>query len=124
MSKILIIEDDPDTARVVAKRLEQEGLSVIVALDAYEGTKMAHSQKPDLIILDLMLPAGGGLFVLGNIRMSAETRSLPIIVLTGVKAEDTKEKAQKLGVEAYLEKPYEPAVLVSTVKNILEGKVS
>jgi len=120
MSKILIIEDEPDITKVVRKRLMEEGFEVIAAQDGYQGVKSAHKEKPDLIILDLMLPAGDGLSVLKNIRMSAHTRYIPVVVLTGIKDEEYKQKVMGEGVEAYLEKPYEPDVLTTTIKNILK----
>jgi len=120
MSKILIIEDEPDTAKVVTKRLTQSGFEVAVAVDAYEGVKLAHKEKPDLIILDLMLPAGGGLSVLKNIKMAADIRSTPVVVLTGIKNEEYKQQILDEGVESYLEKPYEPDVLISTIQDILK----
>jgi len=119
MSKILIIEDEPDTARVVTKRLTQSGFEVVVAVDAYEGVKFAHKEKPDLIILDLMLPAGGGFSVLKSIKMTAEIRYTPVVVLTGIKNEEYKQQILDEGVQAYLEKPYDPDVLISTIRNIL-----
>jgi DNA-binding response OmpR family regulator len=124
MSKILIIEDEPDTAKVVTKRLIQGGFEVVAAADAYEGVKLAHKEKPDLIILDLMLPAGGGLYVLENIKMAAEIRSTPVVVLTGIKNEDYKQQILDQGIEAYLEKPYEPDVLISTIQDILKKQKS
>ncbi len=120
MSKIMIIEDEPDTVKVVTKRLTQAGFEVVVAADAYEGVRFAHKEKPDLIILDLMLPAGGGLSVLKNIKMAAEIRYTPVVVLTGAKNEDYKRQILDEGVEAYLEKPYEPDVLLSTIQDILK----
>ena len=120
MSKILIIEDEPDTARVVTKRLTQSGFEVVVAVDAYEGVKFAHKEKPDLIILDLMLPAGGGFSVLKSIKMTAEIRYTPVVVLTGIKNEEYKQQILDEGVQAYLEKPYDPDELISTIQNILK----
>lgn len=120
MSKIMIIEDEPDTVKVVTKRLTQAGFEVVVAADAYEGVRFAHKEKPDLIILDLLLPAGGGLSVLKNIKMAAEIRYTPVVVLTGAKNEDYKRQILDEGVEAYLEKPYEPDVLLSTIQDILK----
>ena len=124
MSKILIIENEPDTAKVVTKRLTQSGFEVVVAVDAYEGVKFAHKEKPDLIILELMLPAGGGLYVLKNIKMTAEIRYTPVIVLTGIKNEDYKQQILNQGIEAYLEKPYEPDVLISAIQDILKKQKS
>lgn len=119
MSKILIIDDEPDTAKVIVKRLTQHGFNCVVATDAYQGVKFAHEEKPDLIILDVMLPAGGGLSVLKNIRLSAKTRHIPVVALTGVKDESRKQQILDEGVDAYLEKPYEPDILISTIQNIL-----
>ena len=120
MSKILIIEDEPDLTKVLRKRLLGQGFEVIAAADGYQGVEFAHKEKPDLIILDLMLPAGDGLSVLKNIKMSARTRYIPVVVLTGMKDEEYKQKVTDEGVEAYLEKPYEPDVLITTIKNVLK----
>lgn len=120
MSKILIIEDEPDIAKIVFKRLTQSGFEAVVAVDAYEGVALAHKEKPDLIILDLMLPAGGGLSVLKSIRIAGAIRYTPVVVLTGIKNEDYKQQVLNQGIEAYLEKPYDPDVLISTIQNILK----
>jgi len=61
MSKILIIDDDPDIVKLLRFKLSQEGYKVIAAVDAYNGIQSARREKPDLIILDIMLPAGGGI---------------------------------------------------------------
>ncbi len=120
MPKIIIVEDELDTVKVLAKRLSSKGFEVVTAADAYQGITLALKEKPDLIILDLMLPAGGGLSVLKNIRMSGRTRIIPVVVLTGIKNEDYKRQVLNEGVEAYLEKPYDPDVLISTIQNILK----
>ncbi len=120
MAEILIIEDESDIAKVLFKRLSQNGFKVIVASDGYRGTAMAIKNKPDLIILDLMLPSGDGLFVLKNLRNSDYTKFIPIVVLTGQKDEDYKKKVLEEGVDAYMEKPYAPNELINTIKYILE----
>ena len=120
MHKILIVEDEPDTSRVVAKRLEKAGFEVVVAVDAYQGISLAHKEGPDLIILDLMLPAGGGLAVLKNLEMSSKVTRIPVVVLTGIKDEEYKDAMLKRGIEAYLEKPYDADELIATIRNILQ----
>jgi DNA-binding response OmpR family regulator len=124
MKKILIVEDELDLAKVVRKRIAEEGYEVIVANDTYQAIKYAHEHKPDLIILDLMLPGGGGMFFLQNLRMTASLGHLPVVVLTGMKNDTYKTQILREGVEAYLEKPYEPAELIGTIRRILEGKSS
>ena len=83
MHKILIIEDDIDLSTVLQMNLESKGFEVSVAHDAIQGTALTHSIKPDLIILDINLPAGGGLTILKNIKMSVNTKMVPVIVLSG-----------------------------------------
>jgi DNA-binding response OmpR family regulator len=119
MRKILVIEDEIDVQKVVAKRLSQHGFEVFVADDGCHGIELAHREGPDLIILDFMLPAGNGLVVLKNLRSSSHTRYIPVVVLTGMKNEEYKQKMLDEGVDAYLEKPYEPDELIGTIEGIL-----
>ena len=121
MHKILIIEDEIDISKVLNKRLTDAGFKTSVSADAYQGVEMAHQEHPDLIILDLMLPAGGGLSVLKRIRVSTHTKFIPIVVLTGMKDEKYKKEVLDEGVEAYMEKPYEINELLETIKKILHS---
>jgi len=120
MSRILVIEDEIDVQKVVARRLSQHGFEVIVADDGCRGIELAHKEEPDLIVLDFMLPAGNGLVVLKNLRSSTHTRYIPVVVLTGMKNEEYKQKIIEEGVNAYLEKPYEPDELIGAIKYILD----
>ena len=100
-------------------RLESSGFEVVTALDGYHGIKMAHQEKPDLIILDLMLPAGDGLSVLEKLKLAEPTRKIPVVVLTGMINEEYKAKVLEQGIEAYLQKPYDPDNLISIINNVL-----
>jgi DNA-binding response OmpR family regulator len=120
--KILIVEDEADAARVLVKRLETNGFNVVVAVDAYQGTAFINNENPDLIILDLMLPAGGGLSVLKNIKARPKVAYTPIIILTGMKDDNIKKEVIDSGVDAYLEKPYDADILISTINKILSRK--
>jgi DNA-binding response OmpR family regulator len=119
MSKILIIEDELDVQKVVTKRLLQHGFEVVAADDGCRGVELAHTSKPDLIILDFMLPAGNGLMVLKNLRSSSHTRYIPVVILTSMKDEKYKQMILGEGVNAYLEKPYEPDELIKTIEDVL-----
>lgn len=121
MSKILVIEDDADLSKVIVQRLSRYGFEAIAAREGCQGIELAHREKPDLILLDLVLPTGDGLFVLKNLRMASETAYIPVIVLTGQEDETYREKVMEAGVDAYLEKPYNPDMLVSTIQSLLEG---
>jgi OmpR family response regulator RpaB len=122
MSKIMIIEDDLDTVKVLHKRLTLKGFEVIVAQDAYQGIALIHKTQPDLIILDLMLPAGGGQAVLKSLRLSDQIGYIPVIVLTGITDPEYKKKVLSDGVDAYIEKPYDPDYLITTINNLLNKK--
>jgi len=121
MSIVLIVEDEQDVAIVLAKRLKDEGFEVIMAQDAYEGFSLALKDKPDLVLLDLMLPAGGGLGVLQNIRSSSKIMNMPVVVITGIKDAEYEQKVLKAGVEAYLEKPYDFEQLKGIIQKILKN---
>jgi len=119
MAKILIIEDEAITAKIIKKSLLEEKFQVVSAADGYQGVSLAHKEVPDLIILDLSLPAGDGLSVLKKIRLSVNTRDIPVIVLTGNKDKEYKQKVLDEGVEAYIEKPHETGELLDAIKKFL-----
>jgi len=115
-AKILIIEDDKDMATVLAMRLTKAGFEVKFAQDAAFGVKEAHKFKPQLIILDLGLPAGGGFAVLERLKLSTHTDQIPVFVLTGSGDDSNKEKALQMGAQQYIPKPYEFETLLSEIK--------
>ncbi len=120
MSKILIVEDVIDTQNVLRKRLSKEGFECVFADDGYQAVTMAHQVCPSLIILDLKLPGGNGLDVIKKLKLSVDTRYIPIIVLTGIKDDEYKRSVLNEGVKAYLEKPCDSYVFMSAIKHILE----
>ena len=121
MATILVVEDELDVQKVVAKRLSSHGFTVHCASDGYQAIEMAHKVNPDLIVLDLQLPAGDGLIVLRKIRMSAKIQRAHVVVLTGMTHEGYKKNVLKEGVDAYLQKPYDAQALIDTIDKILKG---
>ncbi len=119
MARILLIEDDRDMANVLSLRLKNEGFDITIAVDGYIGLKIAHQERPELIILDLMLPAGGGLATLKNLRISTHTQKIPVLVLTASMDEAQKQRVLDVGVSAYLQKPYDAQELISTIQGII-----
>lgn len=116
--KILVVEDEQDIAIVLSKRLLDAGYKVAAVPDATLAVKECHEFMPDLVILDLLLPGGGGLSVLKNIKLSTKTNLIPVLVLTGSKNEELKQTIQAIGVEAYFEKPYDAHELLKTVARL------
>jgi DNA-binding response OmpR family regulator len=114
--KILIIEDEINIAQVLRLYLEQAGYTVLTAGDGVAGLELHAREHPDLIILDLMLPALDGMEVCRRIRTWANT---PILMLTARQGEDDRIAGLDLGADDYLVKPFSPREVVSRVKAIL-----
>jgi DNA-binding response OmpR family regulator len=120
--KILIIEDEQELISSLATLLKSQGYLTAGAYDSLYGISLAHKGDVDLIILDLGLPAGGGLYVLENLKKSVQTNLIPVLVLTARQEKELEEKAYQMGVEAYLRKPFDPKELLDKIKEILEAK--
>ncbi len=121
--KILVIDDMPNIVTMVKARLEASGYDVIAALDGQQGLNFAYSEKPDLIILDIVMPAGGGYSVYTRLKMSPKTQSVPVIFLTAKDRPEDVARAYNLGAQYYVKKPYKPEMLLDTVKKVLESSV-
>ncbi|MCG2714594.1 MAG: response regulator [Candidatus Omnitrophica bacterium] len=119
--RILIVEDEKELLLGLSTLLKSQGYSTIGAYDSTFAISLAHKEKPDLIILDLGLPAGGGVFVLENLKNTVETNDIPILVLTAQQGADLEEKLKKMGVVAYFHKPFDPPTLLSQIKDILNS---
>lgn len=114
--KVLIVEDDRNTARLVELYLQKDGYRVAVAADGKTGLELARRTRPDLAILDVMLPEMDGLEVCRQLR---EESSLPIILLTARSTEDDKLAGLDLGADDYVTKPFSPRELVARVRAVL-----
>lgn len=119
MSKILIVDDEQDIVELVSYNLEKEGFKTIKAYDGEAALKMVKLQKPDLIILDLMLPKMNGLDACQAIRSNPETASLPIIMLTAKGDEVDKIIGLENGADDYITKPFSVKELIARVRSIL-----
>ena len=117
--RILIADDEMDWIQMLAVRLRHEGYQTEAALDTVQATAQAVQLKPDLILLDIMMPAGGGLEALKNIRANFKTFSIPVIVLTARGDKETKEAAEGLGISGYFVKTSSTVELVAKIKEVL-----
>lgn len=118
--RILVVDDEKDFVKMLQIRLEANGYEVIAAFDGIQGIMVAKREKPDLIILDVMMPAGDGYLVCERLKMSSFTWAIPVIFLSAKSRPEDEVKAYKAGAKYYLTKPYEPEVLLDTVKKALE----
>lgn len=124
MSKlnILIVEDDPQTVKLIKFILEKEDYSTISAKDGEEGLQMAREKKPDLIVLDLMLPGMDGYRVCEILKANPVTKKIPIIVLTALDTGVDFEKALEKKADWYITKPFEPEHLLKRVNYLIEKR--
>ncbi len=120
MSKILFIEDERALQRTVGEVLTEEGFNVLVAEDGEAGVRLAKSEKPDLILLDLILPKKDGFEVIKELKKDPATADLKIIVLTNLGSSEDVERAISLGATTYLAKvDYELEEIVKKIKDFL-----
>jgi len=114
--KILIVEDEKDILHLVKLYLDKEGFRTVTATTGTDGLKCAKQDKPDLIVLDLMLPEIDGLEVCKRLRTGPETAMVPIIMLTAKAEESDTVIGLELGADDYVTKPFSPKALVARVK--------
>ncbi|MCX6764654.1 MAG: response regulator [Candidatus Nealsonbacteria bacterium] len=121
MKKILFIEDESALQKTFRVFIEQEGYKMVSALDGESGFNLAKLEKPDLILLDLILPRLNGFEVLEKLKEDYETKEIPVIILTNLENPDDINKALELGAKTYLVKSnYTLSELVEKVKKALE----
>ena len=120
MQNILVIEDEVDIAELVSFNLQREGLAVEVAHDGAEGFNAALQSRPDLVVLDLMLPTMDGYQILKEMRRDTRTHNIPVIMLTAKSQIEDRILGLEKGADDYLTKPFSPKELVLRVKGILK----
>ena len=118
--KILVVDDERDIVKALTIRLQVAGYDVITAFDGAQGIFMAHKEEPDLIILDIRMPAGDGFSIAEKLKQSPNTFPIPVIFLTGSPEKGSEEKAMTLGARFYVKKPYDPEELLDAVRRALE----
>jgi len=118
--RILIVDDERDIVKALTIRLQRAGYEVVTAFDGAQGIFVAHKENPDLIILDIRMPAGNGFSVAEKLKESTDTVAIPVIFLTGSPEENSEGKAMALGARFYVKKPYDPEELLDAIRRALE----
>lgn len=119
--KILIVDDEEDILEILKTLLEDDGYSIILAQDGEEGVKKAVSEKPDIIIIDIMMPKLDGFEAVSQLRSNADTFHIPVIMLTSKDQKIDREKGLSLGIAAYIVKLFDLEELRAKVKEILDS---
>src|SRR5439155_2748890 len=117
--KILVIEDEPDIRKLVQYNLTQEHFNVVEAEDGEQALSLLQREKPNLVVLDLMLPGLSGLELCKILRERQDTAHLPILMLTAKAGEADKVVGLEMGADDYLVKPFSPREMVARVRAIL-----
>lgn len=119
--RILIVEDDPDVRHGYSIRLAASGYETCFASDAPSSISQAQLHRPDLIMLDLGLPAGDGFSVLEKLRAIPDLAVIPVIVVSGRDPFANRERAVKAGAKAFLQKPFDNRTLLDLIEKYLEA---
>lgn len=117
--RVLVVDDEPDIVRSIAIRLQSAGYDVLTAMDGLQATNTAIKEMPDLIILDLGMPAGSGHVVVERLRGSVKTCNIPIIILSARTGYEDLQKSIEKGVEKYLTKPFKSEELIAAVDEFI-----
>jgi len=117
---VLAVDDENDVLLIVKTALQAEGYRVLTAPDGPEALKTAREEKPDLVLLDVMMPGMDGFEVLDKLREDEATCMIPIIMLTGLSERDRKRSAIERGIKYYIVKPFDFQDLVSKVRLAIE----
>jgi DNA-binding response OmpR family regulator len=119
--KILVVDDDKAMTTTITGILRQAGYQVLQAFDPIQALPLAQREQPRLILLDLNMPAGGGVNTLGRLSGSIKTNQIPVVIVTATKATEREAELRAHGAYAYIEKPVDPEVLLRTVAEVIEA---
>ncbi|MBM3600732.1 MAG: response regulator [Alphaproteobacteria bacterium] len=122
MARILIADDDPMVVQLVEFKLTRRGHQVVSATDGASALDVATRERPDLVVLDAMMPALSGVEVLRRLSENADTASIPVVMLTARRREQDVVEALKLGARKYLVKPFMPEELMARIEAILAAQ--
>lgn len=119
--KVLIVDDERGILKMYSEYLKISGFEVIQATDGETGIKLAKEQKPNVILLDIIMPRYNGLDVLKNIKKDPDISNIPVFLLTNLPEESSGDKAKELGAYGYLVKAqYEPKMVVDVIKGAIK----
>jgi two-component system, cell cycle response regulator DivK len=117
--RILVVEDQEDNRRIIRDLLESVGYQLIEAVDGAEGVRLAKSERPDLILMDIQLPVLDGYEATRRIKAEPELAAIPIVVVTSYALSGDDAKAAAAGCDAYVAKPFSPRALLATIRKLL-----
>jgi two-component system cell cycle response regulator DivK len=117
--RILVVEDQEDNRQIIRDLLTSAGYELVEAVDGEEGVRLAETERPDLILMDIQLPVLDGHEATRRIKQNPELRHIPIIVVTSYALSGDDRKAMAAGSDGYMAKPFSPRQLLATIRKFL-----
>lgn len=119
--KILIVEDEESLLKLESILLSSKGYSVVGVMDGKAALEEVKVNRPDLVVLDVMLPEMDGFEVCRHIKENPETSSIPVVMLTAKKSNNDVERGKQAGAEAYITKPFKSAKVIEVIEGLISG---
>jgi two-component system cell cycle response regulator DivK len=116
---ILIVEDEPKSLKLIRDLLQASGYKTVEATDGEQGIELAKSKKPDLILMDIMMPKVDGYTACREIKMDKATKAIPVVMLTSLDYELNKELSRDMGANGYMTKPVDRQELLDVISRFL-----
>ena len=120
--RVLVVDDDPQVLRLMRVNLELEGYDVVSAPDGEEALEAVLSERPDVVVCDVMMPGVDGLTVLRNLRANPQTSKIPFVMVSAKAQRADVKAALDMGADKYITKPFDPQDLLDAVENLLNGR--
>ncbi len=121
MSKILVVEDSISQREMISELLKRGGLNVEIASDGVEALERLKEFRPDLIVVDIVMPRMNGYELCRRIKSDQQTQDIPVVMCSSKGEEFDRYWGMKQGADAYIAKPFKPMELISTIKQLLRG---
>ena len=121
-AKVLLVDDDPVILKLLQVNFEMEGYTVLTANDGVEGLDKARAERPDVVILDIMMPRMDGLEVTRELKGDDATKEMPILLLSAKAQASDIQIGREVGADDYLTKPFDPLELLERVSEILKSR--
>ena len=117
--KILVVDDETQIVRLLSLRLQANNYDVIVAYDGYQCIQMVKAENPDLILLDIKMPMGGGIEAFENLRNNKITEKIPVIFITAFPSVEVKKQVIDMGADGFIAKPFSSEELLNKIRSIV-----
>ena len=117
--KILVVDDEPQIVRLLSLRLKAKSFDVVSAYDGYQCVQVAKEELPDLILLDIKMPLGGGIKAFEKMKSISSTSNIPVIFITAFPSEEVKKLVMEMGAEDFVSKPFNSDLLIDKINRVL-----